>query len=410
METKFVTDLSENPGHHDSPTPEDEATWPITHAFFNEYGLMDHQLRSYNNFITATIPEIIEKNNIVEVNVNDQRYIVEFGEVFIERPVYKEIDEKIREVSPKECIDRNITYQAHIYIDVEYETPLGDRKIVPRVDFGAIPVMVKSELCNLFPIRYDKVALADLKEDIYDVGGYFIIKGSPKTIVGQERTAFNKTYVFTNRKKKPTFNIYSEVRSTALSGAHSTTTSVGMLKSYVSVVVPYIEMSSIPLGVMFRALGAKDEKDIISYIVSDDDPDKKHILELLLPSLEQSWECSSQEKALHYIGRRGKKFMGDKVEEEKEPDTEEAKTKRQKKQKQTRDDAISYARHLVTREYLPHLGVGEESLTKKRYYLGYMVYKLLMVHMNKRIPEGRDHFANKRVATAGVLLAQQFYN
>lgn len=41
-------------------------------------------------------------------------------------------------------------------------------------------------------------------------------------------------------------------------------------------------------------------------------------------------------------------------------------------------------------------GIKEFCETKKAYFLGYMVHKLLMSSMGARRPDDRDHYAQKR--------------
>lgn len=45
----------------------------------------------------------------------------------------------------------------------------------------------------------------------------------------------------------------------------------------------------------------------------------------------------------------------------------------------TRERRIQYAREILQRELLPHVAVGEFSETKKAYFFGYMVHRLLLV-------------------------------
>jgi len=395
VDTEHVRDSPSKPF---DPEITDKDVWTLINGEFAEYGLVHHQLESFNEFVLYGAPKTIEENREVEV----EGYKVEFGEVIFQRPVHRELSDEVRTITPKECIDRDIDYVAHMFADVVVHPPVDEdstagKKLEPRhypkVHIGSVPVMIKSQLCNLYEISDDPAALAALYEDLYDQGGYFVVKGSPKIIASQQRTAYNKAYVFKDRKSAPKFRLYTEVRSNSISGAHSTTTCVGIKGSLISVVVPYIDMAAIPLAVMFRALGAKDEKDIIRHIPNAD----REVCETLVASLEQAYECRSQETALHYIGRRGKKFMGGGAAEE---DEDEAKT---------RADAISYARHLLSTEFLPHLGVGEESFVKKRFYLGYMTIKLIETHLGRRQLEDRDHYTNKRIATAGMLFNQLFY-
>ena len=62
------------------------------------------------------------------------------------------------------------------------------------------PVMVGSEWCTLYgKSKEDKIALGECE---LDQGGYFILKGSEKVIVGQERMAYNFVYTFKSKDEK----------------------------------------------------------------------------------------------------------------------------------------------------------------------------------------------------------------
>jgi len=339
-----------------------------------------------------------------------KKYIVEFGELIIEDPCHGEVSGISRKITPFECLSRDITYQSQIFIDLETTDFNGHVNRYYRIPLGSIPVMVGSVLCNLRNIMYDKEKLAALKEDFYDPGGYFIIKGGSKVIASQERTAHNQAYVFKNRKRNPKYSLYTEVRSRSPNCSRSTTTQVGILKDgLISVTVPYIDSAAIPLGVMFRALGVATESDdegqrlredcreMVSYILPDFED--REALQILTRTLEYSLEYTDTDTSLYFIGKRGKKFSRPRKASEASEDA-----------KSVRENAISYARHLLSAEFLPHLGSGKESLVKKRFYLGHMVQKLLWVLLGRAPLQDRDHFANKRIATAGTLLCQQFDN
>ena len=45
----------------------------------------------------------------------------------------------------------------------------------------------------------------------------------------------------------------------------------------------------------------------------------------------------------------------------------------------TKERRIQYAREILQRELLPHVAVGEFSETKKAFFFGYMVHRLLLV-------------------------------
>lgn len=59
--------------------------------------------------------------------------------------------------------------------------------------------MVQSKWCKLHE-RSKDACVHELNECPYDQGGYFIVKGSEKVVVAQERMAFNFVYTFKNKE------------------------------------------------------------------------------------------------------------------------------------------------------------------------------------------------------------------
>ncbi|CAI5967919.1 unnamed protein product, partial [Closterium sp. NIES-64] len=73
-----------------------------------------------------------------------------------------------------------------------------------------------------------------------------------------------------------------------------------------------------------------------------------------------------------------------------------------------RERRIKYAKDILQREFLPHVGVGEFCETKKAYFFGYMIHRLLLCALGRRNEDDRDHYGNKRLDLAGPLLAGLF--
>ncbi len=49
----------------------------------------------------------------------------------------------------------------------------------------------------------------------------------------------------------------------------------------------------------------------------------------------------------------------------------------------TRDRRVKYAREILQKEMLPHVGVSEFCETRKAFFLGYMVHRLLLAALGK---------------------------
>jgi len=50
----------------------------------------------------------------------------------------------------------------------------------------------------------------------------------------------------------------------------------------------------------------------------------------------------------------------------------------------TKQARIQYAREILQRELLPHIGIGEQTETRKAFFCGYMVHRLLLVSARRR--------------------------
>ena len=57
---------------------------------------------------------------------------------------------------------------------------------------------------------------------------------------------------------------------------------------------------------------------------------------------------------------------------------------------------------------LPHISMAEGSESKKAYFFGYMIHRLLLAALERRDLDDRDHFGKKRLDLAGPLLANLF--
>nr|XP_037845333.1 DNA-directed RNA polymerase II subunit RPB2 isoform X1 [Chlorocebus sabaeus]XP_037845334.1 DNA-directed RNA polymerase II subunit RPB2 isoform X2 [Chlorocebus sabaeus] len=108
------------------------------------------------------------------------------------------------------------------------------------------------------------------------------------------------------------------------------------------------------------------------------------MMEMVKPSLDEAFVIQEQNVALNFIGSRGAK-----------PGV-------------TKEKRIKYAKEVLQKEMLPHVGVSDFCETKKAYFLGYMVHRLLLAALGRRELDDRDHYGNKRLDLAGPLLAFLF--
>jgi DNA-directed RNA polymerase II subunit RPB2 len=377
--------------------PLKEKIWRSIDGYFDENGLLSHQIESYNSFIQHGAQMVINANK----EIKSGGYTITFGNLFFLKPTHT-IKEVVQTLYPTQCILYNTGYMSRVFIDITVQSPSNTIQKYEKVEFGEIPVMVLSCLCNLKQIYGNKEEMAKYNEDFYDSGGYFIVKSKTaedenknsqrKILVGQEQQAFNRIYIFT-KKKKPVYSLYSEIRSCSDNGMHSTTTSVGLNKDGIlEVLLPWIDASAIPLGIVFMALGILNYKKMCEIIFGNKEDPPIGALELLNKTFEFSYnEVKTQESALLHIGKKGKKFAkSDNISLE------------------VKKDAVQYSTHLLEYELFPHL--SNKNLETKTYFIGYMTKQLILTIFKKRKPDDRDHTKHRRDKSVDALLTQQMHS
>lgn len=377
-----------------------EDVWVVISSHFRQKGLVRQQLDSFDEFIANTMQEIVEGTEdlilIPESQYNTQqqittlvRYVISFGQIYLARPTLNEPnDHKPQPMLPQEARLRSLTYSAALYVDITNTTismseteELTTDPDLKKVFIGRVPIMLKSNYCRLFDCSAAEIA--NLGECSYDEGGYFIINGGEKVLVAQEKMANNHIYVF-KKGGVGTYSHYAEVRSCPEAGAKPTSTLYVKLynkDNLIKAAIPYVR-GDIPIVILFRALGFVSDRDILEHIVQDFNDSA--LLENLRPSLEEAFDFQEQEVALNYIGNRGQVIGA------------------------AKDRRIRFAKDTLMKELLPHVGTGDFSETKKAYFLGYTIHKLLQCVLGRRDFDDRDHYANKRLDLSGPLLGSLF--
>ncbi|VDO43086.1 unnamed protein product, partial [Brugia timori] len=324
-----------------------EACWVVISAYFDEKGLVRQQLDSFDEFIQMNVQRIVEDSPPVELQ--------------------------------SEARLRNLTYSSPLYIDItKTMTRSGEEPKetkYEKVFVGKIPIMLRSSYCML--ANMSDRDLSELNECPLDPGGYFVINGSEKVLIAQEKMATNTVYVFSMKDgNRPTSTLW--VNMLPRGGGGSKKSAMG---PKIIAILPYIKQE-IPVMIVFRALGFVSDHDILEHIIYDfEDPE---MMEMVKPSLDEAFVIQEQNVALNFIGARGAK-----------PGV-------------TKEQRIKYAREILQKEMLPHVGISDFCETKKAYFLGYMVHRLLLAALGRRELDDRDHMGNKRLDLAGPLLAFLF--
>ena len=368
--------------------------WQAINSYFQGkhlQRLVQHQLESYNEFIMKQIQQTIEQFNPVIIH-SDQYYnkefkkhkleiMIRFSNFQINRPQIHENNGSTKVMFPQEARLRNFTYAATTTIDLniqyfvrngpELEEVQCFNTVLKQIHIGKIPIMIKSSVCIL--TQYSHLSHDITGECRYDPGGYFIINGSEKTILGQERTAENKIYCFPAGNSHK-YLLQAEIKCTPDSKKISPKqVNLYLSKSngdhFIHVNVPRIK-KHIPIGIMFRALGVITDLDICKYMsISTLD---KEMCDMMRGSIVEASNCYTKEDAIDFISTHV--ISSDKTSKKNE-----------------------FVLHVLENDLFSHCKTAEQKI----FMLGYMANKLILCAI-KRLPfDDRDSYLNKRISLAG---------
>jgi len=393
-----------------------EIPWTIIETYFKGQHLdrlIRHQLESYNNFVSYQIQKTIEMFNPVRI-ASEQDYDAKSGKYSLEiyvtfenfhiyRPQIHENNGATKLMFPQEARLRNFTYASAMTIDMNLKFMVRNGpnleniqtfyKNLPKIHIGKLPIMLKSNICVLN--QYKHVDNSHTGECKFDAGGYFIINGSEKTVLGQERAAENRVYCFNVSKNNTKYTWMAEVKSVPDFKCISPKQINMMISSKnngfgcpLYLQLPRVKQP-LPLFIVFRALGVLSDKDICEHILLDiDDEKNKELLKALQASIIESNTCMTKEDAIKYITSY---VMFTPINMDKE-------TGIRKKAEFTAD--------ILSNDLFPHC----TTLEQKIYFLGYTANMLLKTSFDLIKQDDRDSYLNKRVDLTGALLNNLFRN
>lgn len=159
--------------------------------------IVQHHIDSYNDFVERRIPLFLKASNPIRLVLGDGREIRVFiggktGEVLGYRPP---LDELEYAVMPNTCRTENKTYALDCLADIDVEYQIGDDTETTKfekVPVARIPLMLRSKFCHLSALTPEESYAQG--EDYHELGGYFVIDGSERVLLSQERLGNNIFY------------------------------------------------------------------------------------------------------------------------------------------------------------------------------------------------------------------------
>ena len=281
---------------------------------------------------------------------------------------------------------------------------------IPPFQIGSFPTMVGGVNCHT--ANCPRAARKELGEDPADPGGYFIMKGQEYVVDLLENIRYNCAHF--HRTMKSNEHVRSEFLSQP-GGAFENSSQIRvrfMTNGQITVEInsTKFEKVRIPFYLIYRLFGMTDDRAITETIVFDAD-DRGSITIHMLDILARAFHLAdatfaplvselNREKLVQMVAERIAKYLTNPTAYI------------------NNDNAIQFLNEDLLgspsrpggldKVLLPHMGQTAESRIRKLRFLGLIIHKMLLVHLNVLPPTDRDSYGNKRVHGAGVSLAKAF--
>jgi len=384
--------------------------WEIIETYFRGQvldRLVRHQLESYNEFVDIQLQKTVDMFNPVTIDhLEEDKYklkiIIHFGKIYVFRPLTHENNGSSTLMFPHVARLRNFTYSSNMAVDINmkiihYYGPQFKNfeifhKDLKKIHIGKLPIMLRSKICSLSQYKHFDSNITG--ESRNDAGGYFIINGSEKTVLAQERAAENKIYCF-KLKKNSKWGWKAEIKSIPDNKCISPKQINMFIASKnngfgygIYIQIPRIKQP-IPLFVVFRAFGVISDKEICTKIVLNiEDPIMKKMIYGIQASIVDANKYITQEDAITHLVNLAMYTPMNMTKEEGE---------RKKRE---------FTLNVINNDIFPHCN----STIQKIYFMGYMVNKLLRCSFGWNNVDDRDSYFNKRIDLTGTLLNNLFRN
>ncbi|HUT06860.1 MAG TPA: DNA-directed RNA polymerase subunit B [Nitrosopumilaceae archaeon] len=346
--------------------------WPIIQDILKREGIARQHLNSFDEFLERGLQSIINEVGQIEIENAEYPYKIQLGKVKLQQPRMMELDGSITHITPAEARLRNVSYSAPVMMEASV---IEDGKILESrfVHIGDVPVMVKSNACILNNFSSQK--LIEHGEDPNDPGGYFIINGSERVIVGLEDLSYNKIIV-----DRETLGGNIVFKAKVYSSIVGYRAKLELVMKNDGLIVARIPGSpvDIPVVILMRALGLESDKEAAAAVSLVEE-----VQDELEGSFEKASDVPTSKDSIVYISKRIAPGM-----------LEEFQIKR--------------AETLLDWGLLPHLGKHPENRKEKAQFLGEAACKLLELKLGWIYPDDKDHYGNKVIKFAGQMLADLF--
>ncbi|MCO5596788.1 hypothetical protein L7F22_050858 [Adiantum nelumboides] len=271
-------------------------------------------------------------------------------------------------------------------------------ELVKSVSIGRIPIMVQSSYCRLHGLA--RQASLQRGHCHFDVGGYFIIKGSEKVLITQEEHVKSPRCIRLRDEKgfQSRFPLANKGLTTRTSNvmvslkyhtAEEKQSSYEQKTPYLIVQIPFFK-TEINAVVMLRALGITTDEQLINIIGLDFEDTQ--MFDMIRPTLE-----AAEREMLPWLWDAFKEQRSQSSEDIKQAALELLGKKLKSKMEETPFE-------ILERCLFPDLMQHDRT---KAMHLGYMIAQVLACSLGRRREDDGHCLSKKRLDLAGDLLLME---
>ena len=334
----------------------------LVKEYLKHHSLVESNITSFNDFIETRMQEIINELNLT---IPKEEFEVKLGKITVGKPDLIEADGSKKLITPAEARLRDLTYSAPLSIEItiRYEGQVESAD----VELGRIPVIVKSNCCNLHGLSREE--LIDKYIDPADTGGYFIVNGNERVIVMAEDLASNQAFIENTKTKGFMLRLFSQ------RGAYKIPVAIQENKEGI-LEVSFSRFRNIPLVLLLKALGMVSEQEISKRVAKQTDS--------LIVNLYEFADIGTQEDALMKIAEMAS-LQG------------------------TKKEILDRVKQRIDSYLLPHIGLDKNARQEKARTLCKLIKQFFVSKENPHeAMTDKDHYSNKRVRLSGDLLSDLF--
>lgn len=355
----------------------------IIELYVDEHGFVEHQIASYDTWVRELMPLTLQNTAGWTIPHGDVDWRISLTRPYFAPPAtWHAPTETWEPLTPYEARVRRLTYSSPLWVELRVEERERASRTVlrsfsmPKFVLVEFPVMVGSSLCPLSKVPMHE--RSQWNECEWDPGGYFIVNGTEKVVISQERHVYNRIYVF---PKKTKYSLVAECycqRSPETLVPSAVFVRLHAVHGAIFIQLPYVSQE-VPLKVLWNAMGIRTFAEALRTIFPDGGETEED-----RGFVAPSWETDRDMEPLEALIELATKLA-------RPCDTSWGK--------------IHDMRNVLEHELFPHVAPEFKAL-----FLGKMVRGILEVAMKREKPTSRDHVSNKRLEAVGKLLGIIFRN